>query len=142
MVVLVVTSITLVASFSPVAGLLTDIKFSRYGAVHCSSYAIIVKIIALVVLVIVVAILNPFITFGHHKNIAIAIAIYIVVIVFVVVYVVFTVNAFQFGLDQLQDSPTEDFVLFIHWYMWIYYTCSLIAESTWTLLLYDLILIQ
>ena len=33
--------VTVIAIFSPVAGLLTDIRFSRYKAILCSSYAII-----------------------------------------------------------------------------------------------------
>ena len=45
----------------------------------------------------------------------------------------------QFGMDhdQLHDSPTEDSILYVHWYVWIYYTCSLIAQITTNLLFCD-----
>ena len=35
------------------------------------------------------------------------------------------INALQFGMDQLHDSPTEASILFIHWYVWLYYAGSL-----------------
>ena len=33
----------------------------------------------------------------------------------------FRANVIQFGVDQLQDSPTGDLVLYIHWYVWVRY---------------------
>ena len=51
-------------------------------------------------------------------------------------YLVFMINAIQFEMDQLHDSPTEDFILYIYWYVWICYTCSLISEIDWNFLLY------
>ena len=54
----------------------------------------------------------------------------------VTVYVVFIINAIQFGMDQLHDSPTEDSILYIHWYVWIYYICSLITQVTWNFIFY------
>ena len=50
---------------------------------------------------------------------------------------VFIVNGIQFGMDQLHASSTQDSILYIHWYVWIYYTCSLITEIPWNLLFYD-----
>ena len=32
-------------------------------------------------------------------------------------YISFSANAIQFGMDQLHDSPSEDSVLFIHWFV-------------------------
>ena len=51
--------------------------------------------------------------------------------------VIFIINAFQFGIDQLHDSPTDDSILFIHWYVWIYYVCTLLTEISFNLLFYD-----
>ena len=35
--------------------------------------------------------------------------------------VTFNANVIQFGLDQLHDAPTEDSILYIHWYVWTSY---------------------
>ena len=32
-------------------------------------------------------------------------------------YIMFNANIIQFGMDQLYDSPSEDSVLFIHWFV-------------------------
>ena len=49
--------VTVIAIFSPIAGLLTDIRFSRYRAVLCSSYAFIAHII-IFILIIFTAVLS------------------------------------------------------------------------------------
>ena len=62
---------------------------------------------------------------------------YFMLAAFVTIYIVFIINALQFGMDQLHDSPTEDSILFIHWYVWIYYACTLLTEISWNLLTYS-----
>ena len=32
--------------------------------------------------------------------------------------VTFSANVIQYGMDQLHDAPTDDSVLYIHWYVW------------------------
>ena len=120
--------------FSPLAGLLTDTRFSRYKMVLCSSYFIIVAVLVLCAAIIVVVMFFPIQTIFP----AILTSVLIMIdVVFVAVGSLFVLNSFQFGMDQLHDSPTEDFVLFIHWYVWIYYTCSLLAEATVNFFFYD-----
>ena len=127
---------TFITVLSPVAGLLTDIRFSRAKVVVCNSYVIIVK------LIISLIVLASLFTFLHHagytyiRKIIDIVAISILLIM-VTVYVLFMTNAIQFGMDQLHDSPTEDSILFIHWYMWTYYICSLISQICWNFFLYD-----
>ena len=127
---------TLVAVLSPMAGLLTDIRFSRAKVVICNSYVIIVKIIILFIA-------TPFFfTFLYQYNYAnnkyvVLISISVALFVVVTFYVVFMINAIQFGMDQLHDSTTEDSILYIHWYVWTYYICSLISQISWNFLLYD-----
>ena len=130
---LMATIITFIAVLSPVAGLLTDVKFSRFKAVQCSSYAIICQLFGNAQLVIITFILRYY---GDNKSI-IFLIILSVLLIMVPVYVVFIVNGIQFGMDQLHDSPTEDSILYIHWYVWIYYTCSLISQVVWNLFFYD-----
>ena len=128
--------VTVIAIFSPMAGLLTDIRFSRYKAILCSSYAIIAHAIFFIVLSTVILCSVRL----DLKSIQSKISIFIIVVylgIFAVVYMVFIVNGIQFGMDQLHASPTEDSILYIHWYVWIFYTCSLITEIPWNLMSYD-----
>ena len=83
------------------------IKFSQYKAVICSSYAILMNGYSDVPLF---AYCNPQDFNSVKKN---ATSVCSGVMVFVTVYVIFIINAFQFGMDQLHDSPTEDSILFI-----------------------------
>ena len=127
--------------FSPVAGLLTDVKFSRFRVVFCTSYILIAKIFIFLMLLVVLAFLLSYSTISlsirlTHTIILAAIA-GCILLLMITVYIVFIVNGIQFGMDQLHASPTEDSILYIHWYVWIYYTCSLITETSWNLLFYD-----
>ena len=133
------TTFTFIAVLSPVAGLLTDIRFSRVKTVLCTSYVVLIK---LVIIILFIALLFSIGLHLHqrpqrHTRIIFEIAIAIAVSLMVTVYVMFIVNSIQFGMDQLHDSPTEDSILFVHWYVWIYYTCSLITQVAWNLYLYD-----
>ena len=128
--------VTVIAIFSPMAGLLTDIRFSRYKAILCSSYAIIAHTISFIVFSTVILCSVSFDLKSIQSKISLTFII-VYVGIFAVVYMVFIVNGIQFGMDQLHASPTEDSILYIHWYVWIYYTCSLITEIPWNLMSYD-----
>ena len=135
--ILLPTTFAFIAVFSPVAGLLTDVKFSRVKAVLCTSYAVLVELIVLFIITASLATLN--LSHGLHRH-ALSIleaAVLTILLIMVTFYIVFIVNGIQFGMDQLHDSPTEDSILYIHWYVWICYTCSLISEMDWNFLLYD-----
>ena len=41
--------------------------------------------------------------------------------------IAFGANIIQFGLDQLHDSPAEDQIIFIQWYIWILYIVTLVV---------------
>ena len=117
---------TIIAVLSPVAGLLTDIRFSRVKVVICNSYVIIVKFIIL--FIIVASLLSISLIFIHHYDFRFIVKMMTlsILLTMVIVYVVFIINAIQFGMDQLHDSPTEDSILYIHWYVSIYHICSLV----------------
>ncbi len=38
-------------------------------------------------------------------------------------YCGYNANIIQYGLDQLRDAPSQDSVVFLHWYFW-FYNCS------------------
>ena len=133
--------ISFVVIFSPIAGLLTDVKFSRFRVVMCTSYIFIAKIFIILVLLVVLAFLLRYATLGLSIRLTrtkiLAVVAGCILLLMITVYMVFIVNGIQLGMDQLHDSSTEDSILYIHWYVWIYYTCSLITETSWNLLFYD-----
>ncbi len=75
--------------FFPLAGFLSDVKYGRYKTIVFSLVAILIGLC--------LPFLFPCVLIG---------------------YVGFTANVIQFGMDQLHDSPGEDRILFIHWYMY------------------------
>ena len=134
--------ITFVAVFSPLAGVLTDVKFSRYKVVLCCSYALIAELVLsflLLTLIIGISLATGKLNQQHFQVVRIPIYLSLTVLVgaLVLICVVFLINAFQFGMDQLHDSSTEDHILYIHWYVWLYYTSTLVVNLTWNLLFYD-----
>ena len=129
--------VTALAIFSPIAGLLTDIRFSRYKAILCSSYAFIAHITIFILIIFTAVLSNASLDIKYIQGKSVTSFIVVYTGIFAVVYMVFIVNGIQFGMDQLHASPTEDSILYIHWYVWIYYTCSVITEIPWNLLFYD-----
>ena len=123
---------------SPVAGLLTDVKFSRFKTVLYTSYTIYFEMLAPVLFLVFFAYsLKYNINISKHTATMLLIAAFCVVPIMITAHVIFIINGIQFGMDQLHGSPTEDSILYIHWYVWIYYTCSLITQTNWNLLFYD-----
>ena len=49
-------------------------------------------------------------------------------------YILFSANVIQFGMDQLQDSPFKDSILYIYWYVWIYFIGVSMARMFWSAL--------
>ena len=106
--------LTIIAVLSPVAGLLTDIRFSRVKVVICNSYVIIVELVIL--FIVLASLFSCFYRYGQIRQVGfiIAIVLFGILFIMVTVYVVFIINAIQFGMDQLHDSTTEDSILYNH----------------------------
>ena len=128
---------TFITVLSPVAGLLTDVRLSRAKVVICNSYAIIVKLVIVFVVLASFLISLHYYSYVRHVRVTIGIPTLSILLIMVTVYVVFFINGIQFGMDQLHDSPTEDSILYIHWYVWIIYTSSLITKINWNLMFYN-----
>ena len=138
--ILVAAGISFIAVLSPMAGLLTDTMISRFKAVQCTSYFIGAKVLVIFIVLLVMSVLwfHGNLQLQYHNRVRYIFYTVVSIVIFMVtVYTVFIINAFQFGMDQLHDSSTEDSILYIHWYVWIYYACSLITEITWNLVLHD-----
>ena len=131
----------IVAVFSPMIGLLADIKISRHKAVLSGSYVIIIEIVlaaaALITVPIVMDQYRVEFDFSCKSCIAFSVIMISCFVVMAVSFMVCLINAFQFGLDQLQDSSTEDLLSYIQWYIWMYYCSSLVTELAGNMLFYD-----
>ncbi len=105
------TAIVLV--ISPVAGFLADVQFGRYKTLQYSMWLILA-----VSSLFVFASLIFFIT-----NIS-AVPKVTLIIAFGIAYLLgyygYNANIIQYGLDQLRDAPSQDSVVFLHWYFWLY----------------------
>ncbi len=51
--------------------------------------------------------------------------------------VAFSANVIQFGLDQLHDSSTDEQIVFIEWYTWVFYASCVTFQVTTEVLDYD-----
>ncbi len=119
--VMVSIGVSAVAVFAPMAGVLTDLKYSRYKTVTCSSYFLLI-----VVLTAVCYFIHIKLKFYNISGVYEALGI-IFAGMLLVTSLVLMINLIQFGMDQLHDSPTEHSILFIHWYVWVYYLSSFIT---------------
>ena len=121
--------------FHPLAGFLADTKCGRY------------KTVVICILLVVVSLLFILVVSGIFKVLEIELdgASGVLVLIFVTLSCIglitlfvgligFTANVVQFGMDQLHDSPREDGTLFIHWYVWTYYTSILIDQLACSLI--------
>ena len=118
--------------FYPLAGCLADIRWGRYKTVVnslCFGFWGVVSMFILVSLAVIGSI--PLIVYGiqDQLNVNPVPTIVTLSIVFGIPFILglvlcfcslvaFSANVIQFGLDQLHDAPTEDSVLYIHWYVW------------------------
>ena len=100
--------------------------------VTATSCAIMIEVPFLIIIVVVLVLL----LIPNHLIFAYFVGI-IACFITMTTLVLFLINALQFGMDQLHDSSTEDSILFIHWYVWIYYASTFITEASWNLVLYD-----
>ena len=127
---------------SPMAGLLSDIKFGRYKTVRCSTYITLAVSSFLSINCLVFTIVTSIVRLHYFLRIpflsvAGIILLSIVMGVLMISSIVLTTNAINFGMDQLHDSSTEDSILFVHWCVWLNYLSVLVTGVPWSLYLYD-----
>ena len=112
----------------PISGLLADVKLGRYTTIVSSIWMV---VISTPLLLIGSGLLVTVLDFGEERK---AYAILITtgsilaitgLLILLCSIVAFSANVIQLGLDQLHDSPAEDQIIFIQWYMWILYAAVL-----------------
>lgn len=103
--------------FYPLAGYLADVRYGRYKMVTRSLWLMFCSEVFLVCSVIV-AVMFLF-AFGAGSELS-KLFYVLFVAAFPVMFglVLFRANVIQFGIDQLQDSPSEDSIFYIILYVW------------------------
>ena len=112
----VYTFFAIVYLFYPLAGCLADIKCGRYKTVTSSLW-----LIAGSGLVLIVSVMILLWAVTHQAKLELEIFFGVVSLFSLMLlypgYIAFDANVIQFGMDQLHDSPSEDSVIFIHWFV-------------------------
>ena len=139
-IVIILLIVNLLLFIAPIAGLLSDMKFGHYKTTSLSSYILVIAVGLLPIYCVAFAIKKYFFTFQDLIKSPAVIYLVIAVIhylILIVNVIVFMTNAFNFGMEQLLDSPTTDLILFIHWFVWVNYVSVLITELAWGFSFYD-----
>ena len=109
----------------PISGLLADLKLGRYTIIVSSIWMVVISTPLILIgsgLLVTVSDIGE-----ERKAYAILISTGSILtitglLILLCSVIAFSANIIQFGLDQLHDSPAEDQIIFIQWYMWIHYT--------------------
>ncbi len=126
--------------FYPLAGYLADVRYGRYKVVRCSVCTMWCGLLTVIVIgVIWNAIILPIIYF--RTPIVILSIVMIVVngalglfllISLLIAFSGFLANVIQFGVDQLNESPSRDSFLFIHWFLFTLYIGISFGKLAWS----------
>ena len=131
--------VAMVTCFSPLAGILADVRYGRYKTVVRSVFLVLITqaLVAVVGIAIFLVLSSDLHTLVFVlSNVALSVVGFVILTASYISLVIFTANVIQFGMDQLHDSPGEDRTLFIHWYVWVYYLSIFIGQLAWNLALY------
>ena len=127
--------------FYPLAGYLADIRWGRHKTVINSLCFIMWTLILMIVLggLMVIGNISVIDTWPSSLNTLQTTASVVLFVVFglpvilgiILLFcslVAFNANVIQYGIDQLHDAPTDDSILYIHWYVWTIYAGFLIIR--------------
>ena len=121
--------------FYPLAGYMADVKYGRYRVITCSLCFIPWILISLGIflavfwlwwvpregfLVLTKAMFWAMIAVGLLVSVAV-----------LTCHTAFSANVIQFGMDQLYESPTEDSILFIYWFVFTSYLGFALFKLSW-----------
>ena len=103
--------------FYPLAGYLADVKYGRYKTVTRSLWVMFCSnMLAIMSLVVGVIFLDAFGAISRRSDLFYVLFGFSIPVMSGLIF--FRANILQFGIDQLQDSPSEDSVFYILWYVW------------------------
>ena len=112
----------------PISGLLADLKLGRYKTIVSSIWMV---VISTPLILIGSGLLITALDFGEERKTYVilittgSILAITGLLILLCSIIAFGANVIQLGLDQLHDSPAEDQIIFIQWYMWLHYVVML-----------------
>ena len=112
----------------PLGGLLADIWQGRYRIIHFSFVKITIGLLLLSTCYALTI---------YHVNYPYALKVTLPLLCSVILslgFAGFQSNAIQFGLEQLQDSSSQELSIFLHWYVWTSSMGEMIAKILGSLL--------
>ena len=132
--------------FYPLAGYCADIRYGRYKVVRCSVCTTWCGLLTVVVIggilnAIILPIMLSRLWFGDDPSYIALWAIYglvmgvlglFLLISIWIAFAGFLANVIQFGVDQLNDSPSRDSFLFIHWFLFTLYIGISFGKLVWS----------
>ena len=108
----------------PLAGYLADTKYGRHRTITSSLWFIFWSGIFLAIVAVILACCLFLHSYVKIPTLTISLLVVgfglpsvIAVVLLFTCHVSYKANIIQFGMDQLRDSPAEDSVLFIHWFV-------------------------
>ncbi len=109
----------------PLGGCLADVKFGRYKIVLTSMHVLLLLSSILILISI------PWMILQYYYEFAVIVFQYFKGLwcLCLIPIAVFHANVIPFGMDQLQDSPSDHQSLFIHWYVFAWYSGFLLSET-------------
>ena len=108
--------------FYPLAGYLADTRCGRYKTIIYSLSSFTILFLVAVVIVTVITICSRLLN-------SVSYAFLVLLLPPFPSYILFSANIIQFGMDQLYDSPMEDSVLFIHWFVLTSYLAFVLFKA-------------
>ena len=120
--------------FYPLAGYLADVKYGRYRVIACGLCFIPWILLSLgIFLAIFWLWWVPKEEFLLSKTVfwsMVAVGLLVSAAV-LTCHTAFSANIIQFGMDQLYESPTEDSILFIYWFVFTSYLGFMLFKISW-----------
>ena len=129
--------------FYPLAGYLADVRYGRYKVVRCSMCTMWCGLLTIVVIGgIVNAIFWPlllliwsppsFTALYAFFGTGMGMLVLFLLISLLIAFAGFLANVIQFGIDQLNESPSRDSFLFIHWFLFTLYIGISFGKLLWS----------
>ena len=120
--------------FYPLAGYLADVKYGRYRVITCSLCSIPFIIPSLGAFLAIF-----WLWWVPKEGFLLSKAVFwamvpiglLVSVAVLTCHTAFSANVIQFGMDQLYESPTEDSLLFIYWFVFTSYLGFALFKVTW-----------
>ncbi len=131
--------------FYLLAGYLADVRYGRYKVVKCSvctawcgllTVVVIGGIVNAIILPIMLSNKDPYDSYGGPLAISLyamdgGLAFFLLISLWIS-FAAFLANVIQFGVDQLNDSPSRDSFLFVHWFLFTLYIGISFGKLVWS----------